>query len=465
MSNTSWIDTELGGVNLGDSRLNRRCKLLAARLSSQSQSSIPVACQSWSEIKAAYRFFANERVTLDSIILPHQEATKERVAKESVVIVAQDTTEFDFTNTRVAPNLGTLNYNNRVGWLMHLSLALTLDRVSLGIVDSEVWTRTPDDPGKRRRRKEKVIADKESFRWIKAYRQACAIADAAPDTQVVSVTDREGDIYELFLEAIDGAASWVVRASQDRSLPEKESGFTTRYKKLWKRLEEENVLGEVVFDLPVRGGRPSRHVVQKVRAAAIQLRPPFRKGMKLEPVNVNAVLLREENPPEGVESLEWLLLTSLPIGSWSEIQFVVDCYLCRWQIECFFKILKSGCLVERLQMETQDRILPCLGLYLIIAWRILYLTMLGRAYPDLSCTVVFGDAEWKAISVIESRKPPPATPPSLGEMIKCIARQGSYVGRRTDNHPGIVSIWTGLQRIMDYARAWEAFGPECQNYG
>jgi hypothetical protein len=206
-------------------------------------------------------------------------------------------------------------------------------------------------------------------------------------------------------------------------------------------------------------------VHQKVKAATVELHPPYRKGTRLPPVTINAVLLREEESPDGVEPLEWLLLTSLPIENWPDIEFVVECYLCRWQIECFFKILKSGCRVERLQMETPDRILPCLGLYLIIAWRILHLTMLGRACPDLPCTLVFGDAEWKAVTVVESRKPPPDIPPSLGDMIKCIARQGSYVGRRGDNHPGMVSIWTGLQRVMDYARAWEAFGPEAHTYG
>ena len=129
------------------------------------------------------------------------------------------------------------------------------------------------------------------------------------------------------------------------------------------------------------------------------------------------------------------------------------------------KMLKSGCRVERLQLETPDRILPCLGLYLIIAWGVLYLTMMGRICPDVPCTVVFGDAEWKSVVAIESRNYPPDTPPSLAEMVNCIARQGSYVGRTGDGHPGMVSIWTGLQRVMDYARAWEAFGPESNTYG
>jgi hypothetical protein len=459
------MESEFGGVDLGDTRLNRRCQLLAATLGAQSQSSIPAACGSWAETKAAYRFFDNPSVTMDSIMSPHQEASRERIAKEKVVILAQDTTELDFTHTRVESHLGTLSWDTRFGWLVHLSLALTPDRVCLGVVEAKVWTRDPNDPSKNCRRKKKPITEKESLRWIEGYKRACAIADGAPETKVVSVSDREGDIYELFLEAAGGTADWVVRSCQTRRMSEKEPGKSRNYKKLLDHVAQQDVVGEVSFGLPGRGGRSARRVHQKVKAATVELHPPYRKGTRLPPVTINAVLLREEESPDGVEPLEWLLLTSLPIENWPDIEFVVECYLCRWQIECFFKILKSGCRVERLQMETPDRILPCLGLYLIIAWRILHLTMLGRACPDLPCTLVFGDAEWKAVTVVESRKPPPDIPPSLGDMIKCIARQGSYVGRRGDNHPGMVSIWTGLQRVMDYARAWEAFGPEAHTYG
>lgn len=465
MCEQTWVDEELGTADFGDVRLNRRCQLLAGALGAQCQGSIPVACQSWAEIKAAYRFFAHPKVTLEKVLVSHQEATCMRIAQEKVVIVAQDTTELDFSGTRVAPHLGPLSYASRLGWLMHLSLALTLDRVCLGVVDTKVWTRDPNDSQKARHRKQTSIADKESLRWIEGYQHACAVAQAAPTTRIVSVADRECDIYELFVEAEGGTADWVVRACRDRSLPEKEPGPGACYKKLWAHVADEEVLGEVAFELPARGGRPARRVRQTARAAIIRLRPPQRKGVKLPPVTVHAVLLREEKPPEGVDPLEWLLLTSLPIDSWSAVQLVIDCYLCRWQIECFFKILKSGCRVERLQLETPDRILPCLGLYLIIAWRVLYLTMLGRVCPDVPCTVVFGDAEWKSVVAIELRNHPPDTPPSLAEMVNYIARQGSYVGRTGDGHPGIVSIWMGLQRVMDYARAWEAFGPESNTYG
>ena len=225
-----------------------------------------------------------------------------------------------------------------------------------------------------------------------------------------------------------------------------------------------DLLGESVISIPARGGRARRDATLTVRSAVVTLHPPFRKGEKLEEVTVHAVLLREEAPAKGIEPLEWLLLTDLPVNSWEDVQFVINGYLCRWQIECFFKVLKSGCKVEKLQLETPERFLPCLGLYLIISWRVLYLTMLGRSCPsDLPCSLFFDDAEWKSMVMVVTKKLP-EKPPTLTEMIRMIAQQGSFVGRNGDGHPGIVSIWVGLQRGMDYARGWMAFGPEKHLY-
>lgn len=462
---TAWVEQELATVALGDARLARRSQALLRRMSAQCQASLPVACHGWAEIKAAYRFFAHPQVTLGTILAAHRDATVARVAAHPVVIVAQDTTELDLTGTRVAPQLGPLTQTHRHGWLAHLSLAVTPDRVCLGVLAAQVWTRAADDPHKKRRRKQTPFAEKESARWLQGYTHACTLARQAPDTQVVSVADREGDIYELYVAAAAGEAAWVVRAAQDRSLlghPSAPGGVAA---KLWDALAAAGVRGEVVCTLPAKGGRPARPVQLTARATTLTLRPPYRVGDTLAPVEVRAVLLREEAPPADTAPVEWLLVTSLPVATWAEVQVVIDCYLCRWQIECYFKVLKSGCQVEKLQLQTPERLLACLGLYLIVAWRVLYLTMLGRVCPDLPCTVVFADAEWKAVTMIETGQLPASTPPSLGTMVRAIARQGSYVGRAGDGHPGSISIWTGLQRVMDYARAWEAFGPERTTYG
>lgn len=131
-------------------------------------------------------------------------------------------------------------------------------------------------------------------------------------------------------------------------------------------------------------------------------------------------------------------------------------YLCRWQIELFFKILKSGCKVEELQLETIERLEPALALYLIIAWRVLYLTMLGRTCPELPCDAVFAEEEWHAVYIVTHRQPPPDTPPSLNEMVRMVASFGGFLNRKGDGFPGAETLWIGLTRCHDFVIAMQA---------
>ena len=131
-------------------------------------------------------------------------------------------------------------------------------------------------------------------------------------------------------------------------------------------------------------------------------------------------------------------------------------YLCRWQIEVYFKVLKSGCRIEQLQLETRERLEPALVFYMIIAWRVLYLTMLGRDCPQMPCDAVFADEEWKAVYLVTQRKPPPEQPPSLDTMVRMIATLGGFLNRKRDGFPGPKTLWIGLQRVPDFVLALEA---------
>jgi hypothetical protein len=208
-----------------------------------------------------------------------------------------------------------------------------------------------------------------------------------------------------------------------------------------------------------RQPRESREADVTVKAVRTLLRPPNRPGEKLPPVYVNAILVREEHPPEGEEPIEWLLLTSLPIGTFEEACTVVGYYCCRWEIEVFFRVLKSGCKIEDLQFEREDRLQVCLAMYLIVAWRVLYVLKLGRECPDMRCDAIFSEAEWQSVFVIANRTTAPKTPPSLKVIIPLIAGMGGYLGRKHDGPPGPKTMWIGLQRTRDFAIAWTAFGP------
>lgn len=450
----SWADEEVKSAKLGDRRLEARFAKVLEQLGRRPQASIPVACGGWAETLAAYRFFENEKTTFADILAPHREATLERMAMSPVVLLVQDTTENDDCLCLGPKGLGTLKDTAKWERRLHPTVAFTPERICLGVVEAAHWSR--DEPSPRSKRRQKGVDEKESRHWIESYQTSCALQGQLPNTLLVNVADREGDVYEWFTESMDYApgtqAQWIVRAAQDRRL----QGGTSASQKLWDALERAPVLGYLDVDVKPRPHRAGRQARVTVRAATVELAPPRRPGYRLPASCVNAVLVREEQPPPGVEALEWLLLTSLPVDDFAQASTVMAWYAVRWWIEVYFYVLKNGCQIERLQLETEDHLLPCLALYMIIAWRVLFTLMLGRTCPEIDCEVVFEPQEWQAAYIVVKRSPPPEKPPQLGEIVRLIARLGGYLGRKHDGPPGSKVMWIGLQRLRDFVIALEA---------
>jgi Transposase Tn5 dimerisation domain len=175
--------------------------------------------------------------------------------------------------------------------------------------------------------------------------------------------------------------------------------------------------------------------------SASRVRPGLESFPKLAVKGRRASLLHY-HAPRGNE------VTSLPVTNLATAVPILEWYSCRWEIEVFFKILKSGCRVEQLPLETADRRDPCVALYLIIAWRILFATHLGREEPHQSCEIVFTRDEWQATHLLHDL-PVPASPPSLGEMLNLVARLGGYLNRSLEGPPGPQAIWKGLRRVRE----------------
>jgi hypothetical protein len=208
--------------------------------------------------------------------------------------------------------------------------------------------------------------------------------------------------------------------------------------------------------------RSARKTVVEVRALTVDVKGQSRIEGKLAAQKVNVVYVREINPPVGESPVEWLLLTSLDISTVDNVLQVIQYYVLRWQIEIYFRILKVGCGIEELQFEKIERYERCLAVYMVVAWRVFYLTMLGRTCPDMSCESVLEPEEWKALYAVVNKQPVPSSPPNLEQALKWIARLGGHLGRKGDGPPGPQTIWIGLQRLRDFAVAWTIFGPEAQ---
>jgi hypothetical protein len=421
---------------------------------------VNAACDGWGETLAAYRFFDNPKVEPDLILQPHVAATKRRMENHPVVLVAQDTTELDFS-LHPPEDAGCLNTKDRMGLYDHMHLAITPERLCLGVVGSEQFDRTPESLGNTKKRKNLPIEEKESFRWLTGYRLASELAGECTDTQIVSVADSEADIYDIFLEAErhPTPADFLIRAKEDRSTPERDlDAGPAVYRKVRDEVGASEVLVRKAIDLPQTPKRAARKAELEIRALRVTVKPPHARS-QLPTVTLNVVLVEEVNGPQDGTDVSWLLLTTLPIDSIEDVLRVIDYYVARWTIEVYFRVLKTGCRVEEIQLETTRRLKNCLAFYKIIAWRVLHVTYLNRECPSLPCTAVFDDCEWKSVWRVTTKKKLPKNPPALSEFMALLAQLGGYNNRPSEPPPGPQAIWIGIRRMTDFAMAWLAFGP------
>jgi Transposase DNA-binding/Transposase Tn5 dimerisation domain len=473
-----WVQDEVKSAKLSDKRLKERLAKVLSLLAMRPTASIPAACGGRAEMVAAYRFCENEKTSFENVLQSHSDATRRRMAAQPVVILAQDTTELDVTRPdQQVAGAGPLRDGPRRGAMLHAVHAFTPDGTPLGTVHAKAWVRNEEPVDARMSQREQAvrpIEEKESYRWVTALRQVREEARHCPATKVICVADSEADIYELLAEgtAEPGAGDWIVRACQDRAI------LGAKGQNTEENHVRQYVLGQAVLfenTVHIRGRKKARVACCKrernqprqtrdarvvVRAARVTLRPPWRADRKLPAVTVNVVLVSEVDPPSGEAPTEWFLLTSLPIDNVEQVRQIVQYYCVRWMIEVFFRVLKSGCRVEERLFEYMDRLLTCAALYLIVAWRTLYVCRLGRSCPETSCEAVFEPAEWKSVWKVVTRKDPPPEPPNLAVFVRMVAQLGGYVNRKRDDPPGPQTIWIGLQRMHDFATCWQLFGPE-----
>lgn len=470
----AWVLEEMRTLDLKDARTNARLREVLTELGQRPTASIPAACGGHAEMTAAYRLFDNQKVTFERILAPHAQTTRERIAAQPTVLLVQDTTEINLTRpTQQVQGAGPLDGGARQGLFLHPLHAFSPDGTPLGTLQATPWVRQPGPSNAELSRAQRAaipIEDKESYRWLQTLRLAQQEAQYCPRTHLICVCDSEADIYEVLAEP--PRIDWIIRSCQPRALGPEANGCAPS--NLRERLLAQPVLYSQT--LHVRGRKPkiasdtrgrrqargARQAQVQVRLASVTLRPPPRADRKLREVAVNAVLVTEVDAPANDEPIEWLLLTSLPVADADQAREVVQFYCVRWMIEILFRVLKSGCRVEARRFEHLDRLLACLAVYLIIAWRTLYVCRLARSCPQIDCQAIFEPDEWQAVWKIVRHTDPPRQPPSLADFTLMVAQLGGYVMRK-NSPPGPQTLWIGLQRTYDFALCWKAFGPGSAN--
>lgn len=451
-----WAETEFGRARLPDRRLRRRLLVLARDFYARPQAQIPQACRSRARTKAAYRFLHHPHTHMDVLLEPHVQATVERLAAHKVVLAVQDTTSLNYSTHPATVHLGPIGSRPEgiLGLLLHDTMAFSVDGTPLGLLDVHGWARDGRAFGKKHQRRQRPIEDKESQKWLRSFRAVAAAQRQCPHTRLVSVGDREADLYELFHLAVADPTGpqLLVRAEQNRVLAD-------GHGHLWAAVASQPRAGIQEIQVPRNAAAPARVARLDVRFATVVLQPPQRKR-QYGPVRLWAVLAEEADPPDGVEPLRWLLLTTCPVTSFAEATEKLAWYTQRWGIEIFHKTLKSGCKIEERQLGDAATIEACLAIDLVVAWRVYHLTKLGREVPDVPCTVFFEEAEWKALATFLSKTPVlEGPPPTLREATRMVASLGGFLGRKGDGDPGTKSLWLGLQRLDDITVAYQIFVP------
>jgi hypothetical protein len=465
------LSEEVAGCQFGDARLTKRVQKLADALGRKPNISIPAALTTKADIEGCYRFFNNDKVTPDKILQPHIEATQRRIDAVEFALLVQDTTEIDLTRPeQQVDGAGPMDCESRRGAFFHPMIAFDAEGVPLGIVGQKSWTRSEmckaSKSEKNKKRKQKRLEEKESYRWLEGLRCAERTAVACPETTCVCVGDSESDIYEVFAAAAESEQDnleLLVRAGQNRN--------TTDGQDWAQQVRKTAVVGGQTVTVRARKAktnqpksprgrsREARTAELEIRKATIELCRPVH-GDRRPPASipVNVVLCAEANPPKGADAISWMLVTTLPIETDEDVQRIISSYCVRWQIEVYFRTLKSGCRIERRRFETLDRVLNCLAFYSVVAWRVMYVCHMGRECPKLDCEVIFEPSEWKSVYTILGMELPKQRCPSLNELVRAIARLGGFIDR-PKNHPGTQTLWIGLQRSYDLSNAWNAFGP------
>lgn len=483
MTIADWVEQELKDLDCGDKRLQNRVKLCVTQAASMGEST-PHRSRGAAALKATYRLMDNSKVTMDAILDQHHQASIERCAQHQRVYFVQDTTEVDLTKPKtVVQGAGPLATDRRRGFFYHPLHAFSERGIALGVVDEVLWTRDERSlersaAERKAERQRACFEEKESCRWLEMMQSGEQIARANPSTHFTMVADSEADISELLCQAEELPENYgfIIRAGKQHNIlqaadsatghPLQAAGIEEALATAsWRGRRSVSVGGRdapVLPDDKKRGrkqAKTARQAELRFRAITITLAGPQRPGGgRLANVRMGVVEALETNPPEGEEPIRWVLLTSLAVDSVEQIEAVLDGYCMRWNVELYFKTLKSGLKIEEMKYETLERYVKAFSLVTIVAWRVEYLKGATRAEPTAPCSKYFEPHEWIAIMAFLRRsKIDPTAPPMMLEFMTSIAELGGYINKKSQGPPGSKTIWRGMMRFDTIVEAFAAF--------
>lgn len=455
-----WAQNEFGGAPLGDKRLSRRLVDMAeekAKVPDRAYSG--VAKGDWSKVKGYYRMIDQpdeSAVGMNNILIPHRQRTVRRMQGQKTVLCVQDGTDLNYNNLEQCEGLGEIGKNQTGtttrGLHLHSTLAVAPNGLPLGVLRCDCSAPAGKSAKDVRPACKTPIEEKRTFSWIEHHRDLVDLSASMPDTRLIDVCDREADFFEMFDEQRrHDRVDLLVRAKYNRTIAREPF-------KLFDAVRGSEPWSTVRVHIPrqsarpkknkqkARPKRPGRTAVLTVRCMRMRLPvPKYNEGG--EPINIWIVHALEENPPENTKAIEWFLLTSMDIRSSGDAEICLRYYCLRWRIEDWHRVLKSGCRIEKLAHKTAERLRRAIAINLVIAWRIMLMTLLGRETPELPAEILFSEVELRTLRAYSKKKrlKPPAL---LGEAVRMVAKIGGYLGRNNDPPPGHQLLWHGYREFQ-----------------
>lgn len=450
----AWAQHEFGGAPLGDARLSRRLVDVAAAKAQAPDRAFSGATQGeWAKVKAYYRLIdqpEESAVTMPGILAPHRERTLRRMMGQKVVLCVQDGSDLTYTNLDQCTGLGDMGRNQTGargrGLHLHSTLAIAANGLPLGVLQAQCLAPgvpAPQEAADQRKKKTHV--------WIDHHRDLVQVARRMPQTHLVDVCDREADFFEMFAEQRQNPqVDLLVRAQHDRKI-------TAGPERLFATVRQAPPQGHVQVSIArqsarpkkskqqARPLRPGRHAQLTVRFMRIPLRPPAGQADQA-PIDVWVIHAREEQAPDA-KPVEWFLLTTMAITQLADAEQCLRWYCLRWRIEDWHRVLKSGCRIGHLAHDTAERLRRAIAINLVIAWRIMLMTLLGRDTPPLPPDILFSDVELRTLRAFakKSRLKPPE---HLEDAVRLVAKIGGYLGRNNDPPPGHQLLWQGYREFQ-----------------
>jgi hypothetical protein len=412
-----WAEKEFGGAPLGDARLSERLvKVAKAKADEPWRSFCGVAQGDWAAVKGYYRLIDTpdeSAVTMANILQPHRERTVRRMQGQRTVLCLQDGTDLNYNSLAECEGLGQIGANQTEtksrGLHLHSTLAIAPSGLPLGVLYAQCLAPEPKSPVEERPSSAIPIEEKKSFTWIEHHRDLVALAAEMPHTRLIDVCDRDADFFEFFDEQRrNPCVDLLVRAQYNRRITEEPF-------KLFESVRQAPVQSQICIHIPrqsakpkksqrpARPKRPRRTVDMAVRYLRIQFRPPHYHVDNF-PLDIWVIHALEEDPPPNTEAVEWFLLTTIDIASPEVAEQCLRWYCLRWRIEDWHRVLKSGCCVENLTHKTAERLRRAIAINLVIAWRIMVMTLLGREIPELPAEVLFSDVELRTLRAYAKKK-------------------------------------------------------------